>query len=772
MSEVILNIFPVETKPKRLNVYRITKTLPETRNRTTKFRLAANIAKGSADNENPVFSVGEEIFSLKEIRKKFSEKIDLEGTTVPFDIEVEKIEEIDVDNIEHGKEALVNRLVDWFYKENIPKSFRVENVNYEGVNLFSRLESRLYKTFKININQGILRATRIFAGKPYLLLDVDYRVTWEESLWESVKFFAKNTLNKDPYLPDVQTINAINERFGRNGKKPGVQVQGKNQVGEYEVLAFDFTKNPDTPNIVGQMSQREYFSKVYGNETQIKDDKQPLVVVKNLRGYYREGQGLHVPELLEFGRIPRQLKTNENLMSAVLNIEKPIPRGRYSQIINLIQGDPFSSAKGFAENDFVNKFGVFSKEPLTVCATRLPPIKVRMGEESFSVSSDSDFLGNIWKRKFHRVPSVNQVVLIYDKNRHADVSTFYCKLQQVAGDQGLILPEANIIEIDEETPEALIKAIGNEIKADIVISFTAKGNDDFYDTVKEELLINHGVLSQNISYENTLDVIADCDRKGKAITVKSILTLIAMQLCAKLGGAPWAFSEPIYKKNMPIMGLDVFHELDGSITASCTVFDPYGEYLFSDARITNLEELLTTNLKRYINSFGKPDGLLIIRDGLSFAQEQKFLSAPGGELDVIKIVMQGIELNNWTLAMEKKSTHLRMYKKLGGIKVDNPDPGTVIIGYPFENNEMLMVCQQTYAGTVSPIFYKIIIPSEPDMLVIANAINKLCRHHWNTNKAIKIPAPAEHADRITYLVRRILSSSPKNPDVLNKPFYL
>lgn len=120
----------------------------------------------------------------------------------------------------------------------------------------------------------------------------------------------------------------------------------------------------------------------------------------------------------------------------------------------------------------------------------------------------------------------------------------------------------------------------------------------------------------------------------------------------------------------------------------------------------------------------------------------------------------------------KKAHTLECTKNLAESKWITQTPGTVIIGYPFENNEMLMVCQQTYAGTVSPIFYKIIIPSEPDMLVIANAINKLCRHHWNTNKAIKIPAPAEHADRITYLVRRILSSSPKNPDVLNKPFYL
>jgi argonaute-like protein implicated in RNA metabolism and viral defense len=85
---------------------------------------------------------------------------------------------------------------------------------------------------------------------------------------------------------------------------------------------------------------------------------------------------------------------------------------------------------------------------------------------------------------------------------------------------------------------------------------------------------------------------------------------------------------------------------------------------------------------------------------------------------------------------------------------------------------MLMVSQETYQGTVDPVFYKVLIPSNPNMERIAIAINKLARHHWNTNRALKIPAPAFHADRITYLVRRVLRRNPTNPDILDKPFYL
>ena len=773
MQEVVFNLFPVKVKPQNLFLYEIRETKPESRNRTVRFRLAANIAKRVSKTQSPVFSVGELIYSVQKIASEHREELDIEGTNVPFEITIEQIDKVDLTDVTHGIERLVNRLVDWYYREKIPNSFHMENANYLGENIFARLESRLHKNFKINVNEGIMRATRTFAGVPYLLLDVDYRVTWEQSLWDSVKFFVKNVLNRDVYLPDHQTIQAINERFGRVGKKRGVRVQGKNQVGEYEVLEFDFTENPDTPGTAGEKSQRQYFSSVYGNALKIKDGKQPLVKVRVSRGYYYGKEMDHVPELLEFGRIPPHLRQNQRLMSALANIEKPAPRGRYSQIISFIQGDPFGRTKGFAEDEFVKNFVEVSPEPVKVLAKVLPPIKIKMGDSVFSVSSDSAFLSNIWKRKFHRTPKVKKVIILYGKEREEDVLNFYSMLQQTAAEQGMILPDPSSVVVDGGLPEDYVRALGKKVDADIVMTFVPR-EDEFYNTIKKRMLVKHEVLHQNISYENTLDTLAEYERRGNELGIKTILTLVTMQLCAKLGGAPWAFSEPIYDENSPILGLDVFHQTEGgdSITGGCAVFDPYGEYLFSDAKVTSLRDLLTSVLSRYIKNFGEPSGLLIFRDGLNFTQEQKFLLAPNGELEIVDEVLSDLGFSNYIFVMEKKGTHLRMYKKLSAVKVDNPAPGTVVIGKPFETNEMLMVSQETYQGTVTPVLYKVIRPKDPDMERIAIAVNKLCRHHWNTHRAIKIPAPALHADRITYLIRKILGRAPTKPDLLNKPFYL
>jgi len=772
MQEVSLNLFQMNVKPQKLLLYSIVETNPVTQNKTIRFRLAANIAKRLTKTGSPVFSAGELIFSIQEIRPEHQVNLDIEGMSVGFSVKIQQSELVDLANVPYGAERFPNKMVDWYCNEKIPNFFHMENVNYKGENIFAKLESRLHKAFHINVNEGIMRTTRTFAGIPYLLLDIDYRVTWEQSLWESVKFFVKDVLNRDVYLPDQRTIQAINEKFGRIRRKSGVRVQGKNRIGEYEVIEFDYAKNPDTPGTAGEKSQQEYFNSVYGSSVSIKDKKQPLVKVRVTKGYHYGKENYHVPELLEFERIPPQFKENQKLMSALTNISKPAPRGRYSQILSFVQGDPFGKESGFADDEFVKQFIEVSREPVTVLAHVLPPINIRMGKDVFSVSSDSEFLKNIWKRKFHRVSEVKKIILLYDKARENDVLKFYSMLRERAEAQGMKLPEPTPIAAEGGLIEDYLNALGKHVEADIVLTFAPYEEEEFYEVIKEELLLKQEILSQHISYEKTLDRIAEYERKGNDLGIRSILTLVAMQLCAKLGGAPWAFSEPIYDTDSPIIGLDVFHEAD-SATGGCAVFDPYGEYLFSDAKITNLEDLLSSVLRRYINKFGKPKRLLILRDGLNLTQEQLFLLAPEGELATIRKVLSELGISNYIFVMQKEGTRLRMYKKISAIKVDNPDPRTVIIGKPFEPNEMLMVSQETPQGTVEPVFYKVLNPSSPNMEKIAIAVNKLARHHWNTNRALKIPAPAFHADRITYLVRRILGGrSPTKPDLLDKPFYL
>jgi len=778
-QQVFINAYPLDIEARKVSLYEIVETTPETKNRIVKFRLAANIAKRLTKTESPVFSVGAEIYATQDIHESHEEELDIEGTKVKFQIKLERREDIDLKTLEQGPERLVNKLVDWYYIATVPNSFHMENVNYIVENIFAKLESRLHSAFKINVNEGLLRATRTFNGIIYLVIDPEYRVTWEQSLWDDVKFFAKSNLNADVYLPSAQTIRAINERYGRVGTKPGRRVQGKNKLGEYEIIEFDFTKNPMTPNIVDGMSQYDFFAKVHN--TPITDKKQPLVRVRVTRGYHFGKENYHVPELLEFDRIPPHIRENKRVSGALANIQKPSPRGRFAQIINFVQGDPFGRSKGFAVNEFVKRFMTVSSRPILVDAKVLDPIKVKMGEQSFSVSNDSEFLRNIFKRKFHRVPDAPNLWLVYVKEREADVFEFYQKLRQESATHGLILPEKPVCKpVESLQYSEFVKALHGADKTEIVLTFGPASDDELYEAIKQELLVKYGTLSQHISYENTIERIHEYESQGNEHGIKTILTLISMQMCAKLGGAPWAFSEPIYNKGCPIFGLEVSH-LQGEdlIIAACAVFDEFGEYLFSEPSVQPIEivaglsQVLQNAIARYTKQFGKPSQVFIVREGLNYTQEKNFLlKKDKGELPVLESVLKQAGLENYVFVMEKKNTHLRMFKRITDVRVENPAPGTVVIGSPFERNEMVMVSHEIIQGTADPVMYKVIRPLQVEMEQVAKALYKLTRHHWNTYKAIRTPAPAFHAHEITYMVRRILKQTPRHRRVLDRPFYL
>jgi hypothetical protein len=782
-QQVFVNAISVEPLVKNVLLYEIAETDPETRNRTTRFRLAANIARKLTRSDTPVFSVGDEIYALEKIQAEHEDELDIDGTAVKFHVTLAEPETIDLSSVEGGQERLMNKLVDWYFHAAVPNSFHMENVNYVGENIFARLENRLYSAFKINLNEGLLRATRKFGGSAYLLLDSDYRVTWEQSLWDDVKFFAKNNLNADISLPSDNTIRAINERYGRIGNKRGRYVQGKNRAGQYEIIEFDFTKNPLTPNLVNGMSLFDFFSKVYGEGDMIKDKGQPLVRVRVSRGYHYGKENYHVPELLEFDRIPPHVMENSRVNSALANLQKPPPRGRFAQIINFVQGDPFGKTKGFAKDEFVTRFAKVADKPVLADANILEPINVKMEDYSFAASSDSDFLKNIFKHRFHRGAEASKLWLVYETAREGDVLDFYERFKAESAEHGLILQNEPIKKIVPSSHyEDFVKALDGSSDADIVFTFGPLSDNELYETIKQELIVRHGTLSQHISYERTLDVLRDYESQGNETGIKAILTLLAMQVCAKLGGAPWAFQEPIYEKDCPIVGLEIFHaeNREDSVVAACAVFDQFGEYLFSETSpaqpseiIGSLAKIIEEALSRYSRKCGKPTKVFFVREGLNHTQETTFLyNERIGELAIIEKALKQAGIDQYVFVMEKKGTHLRIFKRITDIRVENPAPGTTIVGSPFEKNELLMVSQETPVGTAVPVLYKVLRPSPPDMEKIVSALYKLTRHHWNTYRAIRTPAPAVHAHEITYMVRRVLRQTPKHRRVLDNPFYL
>jgi argonaute-like protein implicated in RNA metabolism and viral defense len=358
-------------------------------------------------------------------------------------------------------------------------------------------------------------------------------------------------------------------------------------------------------------------------------------------------------------------------------------------------------------------------------------------------------------------------------------------LRSLSNGHGLSFPEKpKLLTVQSDNHKEYVDKLAEDHEATLILSFTQSEDDELYDLLKQELLVKYGVLSQNISFDKAISRIEEYRNTRRDGDAKTILTLIAMQICAKLGGAPWAFNEPIYEEGCPILGLDVYHSEDDtegsdSVVGACAVFDPYGEYLFSDVSsleitqpVQALTELIKGAIKHLEDEGKKPKKLLILRSGLNFTQEQKFLyDKEHGELAIIEKALKECGVPEYVFVLHKKGTSLRMYKKIKEFQVDNPEPGTTVIGTPFDDNEILMISQQTYVGTAEPVMFKV-LSHNADMKKLATAIYKLCRHHWSSARTIRVPAPALHADMITHFVRLVLRQRPTSRQVLDRPFYL
>ena len=109
---------------------------------------------------------------------------------------------------------------------------------------------------------------------------------------------------------------------------------------------------------------------------------------------------------------------------------------------------------------------------------------------------------------------------------------------------------------------ALKDNLNPSVQAVVLILPGAKGKAPLYDDLKRLLLKDLPVPSQV--------VLANTISRGK--NVRSICSKILIQICAKVGGEPWAISDmPFFDKPAMVCGIDVYHKI-GNGTKSILAF--------------------------------------------------------------------------------------------------------------------------------------------------------------------------------------------------------
>ncbi len=104
----------------------------------------------------------------------------------------------------------------------------------------------------------------------------------------------------------------------------------------------------------------------------------------------------------------------------------------------------------------------------------------------------------------------------------------------------------------EDWERVIKENINPSVQAIVLILPGQKGKAPLYDDLKR-LLIKEIPVPSQVVLSNTIS-------KGK--NVRSICNKILIQICAKIGGEPWAINEmPFLNKPTMVCGMDVYHKV-------------------------------------------------------------------------------------------------------------------------------------------------------------------------------------------------------------------
>lgn len=119
----------------------------------------------------------------------------------------------------------------------------------------------------------------------------------------------------------------------------------------------------------------------------------------------------------------------------------------------------------------------------------------------------------------------------------------------------------------------------------------AKGKAPLYDDLKRLLIKDIPVPSQVVL----------CNTISKGKNLRSICSKILIQMCAKIGGEPWAMNElPFMDDKTMVCGMDVYHNTGqkaNSILAFCASINQRATKFWSKAQIqSNVGEEISNQL--------------------------------------------------------------------------------------------------------------------------------------------------------------------------------
>ncbi|XP_025190347.1 piwi-like protein Siwi [Melanaphis sacchari] len=545
----------------------------------------------------------------------------------------------------------------------------------------------------------------------------------------------------------------------------GTTVMTKYNYKTYIIVDIDENARPNsefTKNDRSKITYKQYYKEKW-NIT-ILDDYQPLLIAKNKISLPQFGFDDNlvylVPELCVIVGITNSLRNNFTLMNDMILHTRVYPKEWIERLTNF-SDHLFFNSNSEAE---LKKWNLTLNNNLIKVPGRvLLPEKILSRWITYDGGKEAD-----WSKHSTSVPmlisaNVKNWVILASRNFYHDVEEFSKTIVRAAQKLEFILPNPEIIPMNDERPNTFIQHLDDvidKLNPALILCVIKSPCSDIYGTIKRKLCVDRAVPSQVVTLRNVQN------------NDMFICTKIAIKINCKLGGIPWQV--PIPKSGMMIVGCNIYEDTQqknksfGALIS--TMDDNHTSYFNYVKPYENLRQLsihfsigITKALWRYNTKYGSlPTSIMIYRDGVEEGQSFHVRTA---EVKLFQATFERFYGPNsvpFAFIVVTKNNESKFFVP-GRRGPENPLPGTIIdsvVTNPTKY-EFFLVSQQVKQGTVSPTHYEVIedtLKLPPD--VIQRFTFKLTHNYFNWSGTTQTPAPCQLAHKLARLTGESLGCSP------------
>lgn len=530
------------------------------------------------------------------------------------------------------------------------------------------------------------------------------------------------------------------------------------------MTSVDFERTPESTfeKDEKQVSFASYYKEKY--QLTITQPDQPLLVHKDQR---TNRETFLIPEFCAMTGLTDAMRANFRLMKDLGQITHTDAQRKVAECRNLFEQ--------FEKNEKCKKKMEewqlrFKPQPVAIDGYKFDAGKILMGSKGASrIMFDIESAGRDMDRKvqdkMYEQPEFKTWGIFYPERDEKVAKDFYATIEKCLQQFGFTYAKPALFKLQGnpqrfDTWEKSLRAnLRPGVQAIVLLMPGQKTKCPVYDDLKRTLLSEIPVVSQGV----LINTIA----KGK--NIRSIVNSILIQMCAKIGGVPWAVDAlPFMNEPTMVCGLDVFHSTalgKKSVMGFCASSNSTATQYWSTSKVHDdvgeeMSKELGQVMLKAIENFKKanagtpPKNIILYRDGVGEGQAQAVCSVEMAQINQA-IAASGAQSKVVYLNVNKR-INTRIFA--GGANANefkNPLPGTVIDQGITERDlyEFFLVSTSAKQGLAAPTRYSILYDSTgeaPDKIELLTY--KLCYTYYNVSGSIKVPAPIQYAHRLAALI--------------------